>query len=251
MLEAPVSSHVSNPPKAIGSRGCAPGKGGDGIVVNEGPLDPTTARVVAELAAALLPQLKETIALEVTKAAEIVPSRTAQGVDEALASLRRLQDTSGAATEVMSAMKDSMNVISGNVLPSLSKACESLDASVSRLAQEAAGPATRETERLMRSVESAIFDWEGVLKADGRAQTRELNEFSSEISELLRDLKASLPPTIQESVEKALVLRDEDWAYAVEKRAEVVEQKLAGLSKALWGAAFVIFLAVVIAFFFR
>ncbi|MDR1376772.1 MAG: hypothetical protein LBJ22_04605, partial [Synergistaceae bacterium] len=97
-------------------------------------------------------------------------------------------------------------------------------------------------------LKNAISNWEGVLKADGHAQTRELSEFSSEISELLRDMGASLPQTLKDAAEKAMASRGDQWAAVLLESRRVMEKRMARLEKIMVvsGAVSAILLAAVL-----
>jgi hypothetical protein len=213
----------------------------------ERPLDHATARIVAELAAALLPHLRETLAAELKTAVETLSTRANQGVEETLSALDRLKATSADVVDSLDAAGASMREISFGVLPSLSRICERLDAFDVRPAAEAGAPdAAKRLDALLDALKNAILKWEGVLKADGHAQTRELSEFSSELSELMRDMGVSLPQTIKDTAERAITSRDDEWMKAALENRQVMEKRLARLEKMVVasGAISMILLAV-------
>ena len=135
-------------------------------------LDHTTARIVEELAAALLPHLKEVLSTELA--------------------------------EVLSSAERSASRLSDDLRP-LSGACEMIQTATERLEQisNKSGGAQVDDE-LLRSISASLLDWEGILKANGRANTRELNEFSAEVSEQVGWMKSSLPEVLEEELQKAL-----------------------------------------------
>jgi hypothetical protein len=250
---------------------------GDGF---ERPLDHATARIVAELAAALLPSLtsdvKEAVAKEVQAA---LPEQREEGAEEALASLHRvalhraslhrasLQQASLERFQeeigrVGSDMTASFAAAEASVERSVSELsslaerfCERMESAAARLAQAAdelarqssgqftalsstlasvkSGPddgILEDVAGTLRFLKEAIPGWEGVLKADGRMQTRELSEFSSEMSELAKDMKSSLAAIVRESAEKGAA-RDEERRRAAEENGTLIERRLAKLEK--------------------
>jgi len=222
------------------------------------PLDHVTARVVTELASALLPRLRETLTDELAKATEALSSRTSRSAEDAMASLWRLKEAAAAIGNDLEALQNSMRKTSDEVLSSLLRLCEQLESSVSRIAerdlmvQESEAIALEMTKAL-RSVEASIADWEGILKADGRAQTREFSEFSIEVSELAKDIRVALPVIIREAVEETAASHDGEWLRALEAKALTADAKLARLSKIviLEGVAVVVLLAAIAVALFR
>jgi hypothetical protein len=171
--------------------------------VSSRPLDHATARIVAELAAALLPpltaEMKESVAAEVAV-------RLNQTADE-------LARQSSAQFAAFSSALASVKPVIGD---------ESLGGSIDETLQEIAG--------LLRFLKEAIPGWEGVLKADGRMQTRELSEFSAEMSELVKDMKLNLAAAARESAEKAAA-RDGERRRLLEESGRTTESRLARLEK--------------------
>jgi hypothetical protein len=188
---------------------------------SERPLDHATARIVAELAAALLPHLQETLAGEMKNAVESLSVRTHHGVEETLIALERLKTASDAIVASLNAAEKSMQGMSG-ILSSLAKIHEQLGAFTVQPAAAAEG---------LEALKNAISAWEGVLKADGHAQTRELSEFSSELSELIRDMGVSLPQTVKATAEKVITSRNDEWVKTALENKTVMEKRLARLEK--------------------
>ncbi|GHS92715.1 hypothetical protein AGMMS50276_01210 [Synergistales bacterium] len=127
------------------------------------PLDHATARIVTELAAAILEPLKEDIKKTIHEAIELKISVAAK---------------SCTVTEPLS---------SPAVRPETSEISRKTEIS-------------EDLQQLLRALSEDIRAWEGILKAEGVAQTRELSEFSSEISDLVKDIKSSLPFLISQAV---------------------------------------------------
>lgn len=209
---------------------------------SERPLDHATTRIVAELAAALLPRLQETLADELKNAAESLSIQTHHGVEETLAALERLKTTSDEIAASLNAAEESMREMSV-MLSSLAKIREQLGTTVQPVAAAEA----------LDALKNAISAWEGVLKADGHAQTRELSEFSSELSELIRDMGVSLPQTVKNTAEKVITSRNDAWVKTVEEYKDVTERRLARLEKIIVvsGAISTILLAMVALILYR
>jgi len=217
------------------------------------PLDHAATRIVTELAAALLPHLKETVSAELTKTIEALPLNIDREVEETLSSLRRLQVLFEDMAAALNSAKSSALRVSNELLP-LSRACETLNVVIERIEQFAAKPELDVSEMhvLLRSMEAAISDWEGVLKANGRAQTKELSEFSAEVSELMGGMNA-LPAIMRETLEKALPTGAEKYRSAGES-LRLLEAKLARLEKIVLAEGFVLivfFAAIAAALFLK
>jgi ABC-type transporter Mla subunit MlaD len=195
--------------------------------VDDRPLDHTTARVVVELAGTLLPRLEEIIVAELGKAVEALPDRTNRGVEETMAALARLTKASDEIAASLDTAEESVRNVSNGVLPAFSNICEQLDSFAARSASsvEAAGA------KGLQALREAMANWEGVLKADGRAQTRELSEFSSELSDLTRGLESILPQAVRDAVEKAMTIRQGEWEKAMLEQKQTLENKLARIEK--------------------
>jgi ABC-type transporter Mla subunit MlaD len=210
---------------------------------SERPLDHATARIVAELAAALLPRLQETLAGELKHAVESLSARMHHGVEETLTALERLKTASDEIVASLNAAEESMQGMSG-MLSSLAKIRE-------QLGVFAAQPAA--SAEALDALKNAISAWEGVLKADGHAQTRELSEFSSELSELIRDMGVNLPQTVKDTAEKVITSRNDEWVKTVLENKYIMEKRLARLEKiaVVSGAISAILLAMVALILYR
>ena len=189
----------------------------------ERPLDHATARIVAELAASLLPRLQETLAAELKNAVEALSVQAGRSVEETLTALARLKAASEGIVTSLDAAGTSIKGMSFDALPSLSRLCEQWEAL-------AAQPAATETDAL----KNAISHWEGVLKADAHAQTRELSEFSSELLELIRAMEGSLPQMVKDAVEKAI--RNDEWAKIALENRRMMENMEIRLAKKIAAA---------------
>jgi hypothetical protein len=251
--------------------------------ISERPLDHATARIVAELAAALLPSLtsvvKEAVAAEIAKKppGASADDRT-RGAEASLAPLRRFQEeisaagagmagSFAAAEASMERSVSEMNQSVSGLSSSTERFCERMEEIAARLAQTADDLARQssgqftafssalasvktglddetleDVTRLLRFLKEAIPGWEGVLKADGRMQTRELSEFSAEMSDLVKDMKLGLTALARENAEKSAA-RDEEGRRFLEESGQAADRRLAKLEK------IVILTAAVSAFF--
>ncbi|MDR1379809.1 MAG: hypothetical protein LBJ36_12280 [Synergistaceae bacterium] len=210
------------------------------VGVADRPLDHTTARVVSELASTLLPRLEEVLVSELKKAAETLPDRTNRGVEETMIALDRLIKASDEIAVSLNTAEESARNVLNSVLPAFSNIRDQLDAFAARSAS-AIGAA--EAKGFL-ALQEAIANWEGVLKADGRAQTRELSEFSSELSELTRGMEATLPQAVKDAVEKAMTIHRGEWEKSILEQKETLEKRLARIEKIAkilaigWGVTF-------------
>ena len=198
-------------------------------------LDHATARIITELADALLPGLKEAVAAELARTIESLPAVDRE-LEETLSSLRRLRALSEEMTAALNSAQDSALRVSDGLLP-LSRMCETMNAAIERLEQLA--PKTEEPDEnhaaasgeILRSLEANLSDWGGILKANGRAQTRELSEFSAEVSEQVGWMKSGMPGMVGEILEKTLSSRIEEQARTTGENARALEARLSRLEK--------------------
>jgi len=199
-------------------------------------LDHATARIVTELATALLPHLKETVSIELARAIKSMPVNIDREVEEALSSLRRLQTLFENIEGELNSAQNSASRLSNELLP-LSRMCETLIAAAARLEQIAAktdiNDGVQINDEFLRSLEASLHDWGGILKANGRAQTKELSEFSTEVSEQVGWMKSNLPATLREALEKSLASRAEESRAIGEvgKNVRALEDRLTKLEK--------------------
>lgn len=213
----------------------------------ERPLDPTTARIVAELAEALLPRLKEAVMEELSAATRVLPQKTGRDVEETLAALKRLREAADSVASSLAAVEKVIEETAVGTQAGIERLLRDLEPSVARI--ESNVDTADEATTLLRSLEAAIPDWEGVLKADGRAHTRELSELSAEMSELLRDTRTSLLSEVRGAVEKELEKRDGHVEQLIREEGKRTDRKLAGLQKtiAISAALFPVVFAVAVA----
>jgi len=200
-------------------------------------LDHATARIVTELAAALLPHLKETVSAELIKAIESMPVNIDREVEEALLSLKRLQALVEDMTGALNSAQSSASRLSNELLP-LSRTCETLIAATTRIEQLMSekpemNNGVQANDELLRSLETNLHDWGGILKANGRAQTKEFSEFSTEISEQVSWMKSNMPDILRETLGKMLSSRAEESLSIGEvgKNVHSLEDRLTKLEK--------------------
>ncbi|MDR1873939.1 MAG: hypothetical protein LBQ90_02845 [Synergistaceae bacterium] len=196
---------------------------------DERPLDHTTARIVAELAAALLPRLREAVTAELLRAAESAPQRTDEGVEEMLLALKSLKNTAEETAALLGATQRSLEQTTSGVLSRLERLPDLLEAFVAQV-RDGNEQAT-ENRRLLETLQRAMPAWEGVLRADGRAHTRELSELSSEVSEVLRDARADLSSAVKETMEKESEKRGERLEELLREHRETLTRRVARFEK--------------------
>ena len=215
---------------------------------NERPLDQTTARIVTELAAALLPQLKETLDAKLAQAAEVFSPLASRDLMETLTVLKQLQENSDAISATLLSAERAMQKTSLASSPQLESLYQTINTAAAQI--NANTESIGETARLLGLLETAVPDWEGVLKANARAQTRELSELAAEMSELLKDTKLSLLRTVkettQETMEKEISLREGRIRQEIRENEKIAAERLARLEKLviLWGTFTTILLAI-------
>jgi len=198
----------------------------------ERPLDHATARLITELAAALLPYLKETISAELSRAIESLQINADREAKEEFPSLKRIQVLFEDMTNALNSAQSSALSVSNELLY-LSRACENLSAATARIEQLASGaPAdSARINEILHSMEVSINDWGGILKSSGRAQTKELSEFSAEVYELIGGMKSILPTTLGEILKNALSSYTEEWFRTTGENARALETRLTKLEK--------------------
>lgn len=231
--------------------------------ISERPLDHATARIVAELAAALLPPLtsdvREAVVTEIVKELAALSERREQSAEDLLAPFLRLREeigrTGSETTASFAAAEASVKRCVSELSASMDRFNERMESITARLTQAAdelgrqsSGQFTalssaldsvkpglddetlEDMTGLLRFLKEAIPGWEGILKADGRMQTRELSEFSAEMSELTKDMKLSLTAAVRERAEKDAA-QGEKRRQLLEENGRAMELRLARLEK--------------------
>jgi len=196
-------------------------------------LDHTTARIVEELAAALLPHLKETVSAELARTISALPVNIDREVEKSLASLSRFQKLFEDMAGALDSAQSSVARLSGDLRP-LSRTCEIMEAATERLEQLAVKPdknnGTQVNEALIRSLEETLHDWGGILKANGLAHTKELKEFSAEVSEQVGWIKSNMPVFLEKELKKTLLPYIEE-SRAVAENVRTLDDRLTSLEK--------------------
>lgn len=183
-------------------------------------LDHATARVVKELAEALLPRLREAVRDDLMAALSLRTGHVGELADV----LGRLREAGSEADATLREAIKSLNGATDDARSILARACERLDAPGTPPHQ--ANEALEETRELHHVVEEAVSNWEGILRADGRAHTRELNAFSNEVADLVKNLGLDLGRMIGDAAEKAR----NGWEPVLERQRNV-ETRLGRLEK--------------------
>jgi hypothetical protein len=212
--------------------------------------DHATTRIVTELAAALLPHLKETVSSELTRTIESLPINVDRELKEALSSLKHIRAVCEDMKAALGSAQSAASLLSQELLP-LPRACETMNEATVRLEQlmtkldalEAA-----QTNETLRSLEAAVHDWRGILKANGRAQTKELIDFSAEVAEQVGWLKSSVPVMVEEILEKKLQPSGGEQPRTSAESVSALETRLIKLEKMIIvGGIFMIAFCTVIA----
>jgi hypothetical protein len=147
-----------------------------------------------------------------------------KGFEEILASAE--ERLSAAAVRLESAADGFFSERISNELAELVKR----SASSSDPTQSALDGVGADIVKLLRRLEEAIPAWEGFLKADGRAQTKELSELAAEISEIAQDTKIALLTGMRETAEKRAA-RNAEWKENLIEIERAMERRIARVEK--------------------
>lgn len=210
------------------------------------PLDHATARIVTELASALLPRLQETVAEEIAKLAPRAHYGTrAAGSEVFFPVVQTPTEETEAHENNEKISEETLRLVlkQENLTSTLELLVQNLERFSRQMEEtkeetrEETGEREKETEtvggttEVLRLIEEALSRWEGTLKADGRAQTRELSEFSMEVAELLKDTRTHLLQTVRQAVEERLATRDSRLRQELMENEKNTERRLARLEK--------------------
>jgi methyl-accepting chemotaxis protein len=198
---------------------------------SERPLDHTAARLVAELAAALLPRLQDSVSEELSELLESLPGRANESMEKTLLSLNRVKDTADRMGDLLDGVKASLEQMTEGAFRGLDRLpgqLESLSAQIQNTDDRAG-----EMRETLQSFVQTISAWEGVLKADGRAHTRELSELSAEILEILKDTQTALLRTLKETSDREAARHDAQTEQLLLKNSDYIIQKLTYFEKKL------------------
>lgn len=202
------------------------------------PLDHAGARIVSELAARLLPPLREALGE--------VRSQENRDRDEAWRKIREAVSGLGERTdrepqgdaERWERLSASLAEV-GRRLSALEERMGGLEAPTPQRDSAPPHPDTREEAReapLSDLMERRLPAWEGLLRAHNQAQSRELNALSTELSELQNETRNALERTIRETLCQELALCNAQWGGRLEALQDRLREEMRAVRKPLWGA---------------
>ena len=214
------------------------------------PLDHVSARIVTELAARLLPPLKEELSAlrtledrekdaawrrigEAVSELAARPNTKPEGDLERWEALSRsLEDTNrriASLEEAMSKLGDAVeNIAELQRVPASSLP----DPSPSDEEEEGDElPPDREAP-LLDLMENRIPAWEGLLRAHNQAQSRELDALSMELAELQNETREAIARTLREALGQELADCSTQWS----RRLEALRDEIRTMRKRLWCA---------------
>jgi len=213
------------------------------------PLDHASARIVSELAARLLPPLKEELsALRTLEDRE--KDAAWRRIGEAVSELAARPNTKPEGDlERWEALAHSLEDTNRRIA-SLEEAMSKLGGAVENIAElqrvpvsslpdpspsnEEGGdelPPDREAP-LSDLMENRIPAWEGLLRAHNQAQSRELNALSMELAELQNETREAMARTLREALEQELADCSAQWS----RRMEALREEMRVMQKRLWCA---------------
>lgn len=213
------------------------------------PLDHASARIVSELAARLLPPLREELSALRTLEDEEKDAawrRIREAVSELAARPRVEPEGEPARWEALARSLEDTN----RRIASLEEAMSKLGGAVENIAElqrvpvsslpdpspsnEEGGdelPPDREAP-LSDLMENRIPAWEGLLRAHNQAQSRELNALSMELAELQNETREAMARTLREALEQELADCSAQWS----RRMEALREEMRVMQKRLWCA---------------
>ena len=212
------------------------------------PLDHASARIVSELAARLLPPLKEELSALRTledREKDAAWRRIGEAVSELAArpntkpegDLERwealahsLEDTNrriASLEEAMSKLGDAVE----NIAELQRVPASSLPDSSPSEEEGAQLPPDREAP-LLDLMENRIPAWEGLLRAHNQAQSQELNALSMELADLQNETREAMTRTLREALEQELANCSAQWS----RRLEALRDEMRTMQKRLWCA---------------
>ncbi len=212
------------------------------------PLDHASARIVSELAARLLPPLREELSALRTLEDEEKDAawrRIREAVSELAARPRVEPEGNPAHREALARSLEDTN----RRIALLEGAISQLKAAVENIAELQRAPASshpdsspsheegapfppgRETP-LSDLMENRIPAWEGLLRAHNQAQSRELNALSVELAELQNETREAMAQTLREALEQELADCSAQWS----RRLEALRDEMRTMQKRLWCA---------------
>ena len=208
------------------------------------PLDHASARIVSELAARLLPPLKEELSAlrtledeekdaawrrirEAVSELAARPNTKPEGDLERWEALAHsLEDTNrriASLEEAMSKLGDAVENIAG-----LQRELTLSSSSPSDEEEGTQLPPDREAP-LSDLMENRIPIWEGLLRAHNQAQSQELNELSMELAELQSETREAIARALREVLERELADCSVQWS----RRLEALRDEMRTMRKRL------------------
>lgn len=212
------------------------------------PLDHASARIVSELAARLLPPLKEELSALRTLEDEEKDAawrRIREAVSELAARPRIEPEGNPAHWEALARSLEDTN----RRIALLEGAISQLKAAVENIAELQRAPASSHPDSspsngvgapfppereapLLDLMENRIPIWEGLLRAHNQAQSRELNALSVELAELQNETREAMARTLREALEQELADCSAQWS----RRLEALRNDMRAMQKRLWCA---------------
>ena len=212
------------------------------------PLDHASARIVSELAARLLPPLREELSALRTLEDEEKDAawrRIREAVSELAARPRVEPEGNPAHWEALARSLEDTN----RRIALLEGAISQLKAAVENIAALQRAPASsppdsspshEEGEPFPPEREASLSDlmenripaWEGLLRAHNQAQSRELNALSVELAELQNETREAMARTLREALEQELADCSAQWSC----RLEALRNDMRAMQKRLWCA---------------
>ena len=211
------------------------------------PLDHASARIVSELAARLLPPLKEELSALRTLEDEEKDAawrRIREAVSELAARPRVEPEGDPARWEALARSLEDTN----RRIASLEGAMSKLGDAVENIAELQRAPASSHPDSspsnegapfppereapLLDLMENRIPIWEGLLRAHNQAQSRELNALSVELAELQNETREAMARTLREALEQELADCSAQWS----RRLEALRNDMRAMQKRLWCA---------------
>ena len=210
------------------------------------PLDHVSARIVTELAARLLPPLKEELsalrALEEGKQ-DATWRRIREAVSELAARPRVELEGNPAHWEALARSLEDTNRRIASLEGAMSKLGDAVEDIAER--QQApslpdSSPSEEEGAQLPPDREAPLSDlmenripaWEGLLRAHNQAQSQELNALSMELADLQNETREAMTRTLREALEQELANCSAQWS----RRLEALRDEMRTMQKRLWCA---------------
>ena len=212
------------------------------------PLDHASARIVSELAARLLPPLREELSALRTLEDEEKDAawrRIREAVSELAARPRVEPEGDPAHWEALARSLENTN----RRIALLGGAISQPKAAVENIAELQRAPASSPPDSspsngvgapfppereapLLDLMENRIPIWEGLLRAHNQAQSRELNALSVELAELQNETREAMARTLREALEQELADCSAQWS----RRLEALRNDMRAMQKRLWCA---------------